>query len=99
VQYPKGRALFINQGGYEAGHTRHLSISNLTGDAPNHTYEHQQNRAVHSCRHVASAGKQPLLPPAEVRACRHAGMQECRQSYEDWLSVSGSSRTVYCDFA
>jgi hypothetical protein len=42
-QYPKGIALFINrinQGGYEAGYIRHLSISNLTGDAPNHTYEH-----------------------------------------------------------
>ena len=39
-QYPKGSALFINQGGYEAGYIRHLSISNLTGDAPNHTYEH-----------------------------------------------------------
>ena len=37
---PKGSALFINQGGYEAGYIRHLSISNLTGDAPNHTYEH-----------------------------------------------------------
>eukprot|EP01047_Picozoa_sp_COSAG01_P094631 COSAG01_NODE_25502_length_742_cov_130.782271_3_plen_32_part_01 len=30
-QYPKGSALFINQGGYEAGYIRHLSISNLTG--------------------------------------------------------------------
>jgi hypothetical protein len=39
------------------------------------------------------------LPGHRVHSCRHAGMQECRQSYEDWLSVSGSSRTVYCDFA
>eukprot|EP01047_Picozoa_sp_COSAG01_P058566 COSAG01_NODE_6916_length_3441_cov_3.080790_4_plen_47_part_00 len=27
-QYPKGSALFINQGGYEAGYIRYLSISN-----------------------------------------------------------------------